>query len=319
MIALLEARDGPVSVQQIEREVNERRSRIEGMLKVLEVDGAVERVEGGWRRTREPWVYDTERVEHVTELRRDEQRAMRDYGATTECRMLFLRAQLDDAGGAPCGRCDNCTGARWDVALDPSLVVGGACASRAPGADDRAPAHVAERLPRAQGQDRGCVVRCRWGGRCAWPATAVGAGWLRARGSLGRRCLMRWWTPLRGWCVRGRPILRPEWVTYVPSSSAPDLVAGFARQLADALGLELRDVLRRTRAGKPQREMANSAQQFANVLDAFTVDGPIPSAPVLLIDDLVDSRWTLTTVGTVLLDAGSGPVYPLALAQSTGD
>ena len=122
VISLLDERGGPVSVQQIELHVNERRSRIEGMLKVLEVDGAVERAEGGWLRTREPWVYDTGRVERVTELRREEQQAMRDYGATTGCRMLFLRAQLDDAGGEPCGRCDNCTGQRWDVDLDPGLV-----------------------------------------------------------------------------------------------------------------------------------------------------------------------------------------------------
>jgi ATP-dependent DNA helicase RecQ len=65
--------------------------------------------------------------------------------------------------------------------------------------------------------------------------------------------------------------------------------------------------------------MANSAQQLASVLGAFEVVEPVPSGPVLLVDDRVDSRWTLTTVGTVLLDAGSGPVHPFALAQATGD
>ena len=111
----------------------------------------------------------------------------------------------------------------------------------------------------------------------------------------------------------------PTWITWVPSASAPGDAAELAGRLGGALGLEVHDVLCRTRPGRPQREMANSAQQLANVLDAFGVAGPVPSGPVLLLDDTVDSRWTLTVVGTLLLDAGSGPVHPLALAQSSGD
>ncbi len=306
VISLLGERGGPVSVQQIELHVNERRSRIEGMLKVLEVDGAVERAEGGWMRTREAWAYDTERVERVTELRREEQQAMLEYGATSECRMLFLRAQLDDAGGEPCGRCDNCTGQRWDVDLDPALV-------------SAARSHLGRQVLTIEP-------------RRMWPSGFPGH---KGRIPPGRQLRIGRALGLEGQPPPGDPVdaamalvrrwgpdPTPTWITCVPSSASPSSEAGlaeFAERLGGALGLEVREVLGRARPGQPQREMANSAQQLANVLDAFTVTGPVPTGPVLLLDDTVDSRWTLTVVGTLLLDAGSGPVHPLALAQSSGD
>ncbi|CAM5624814.1 hypothetical protein SALBM217S_04270 [Streptomyces griseoloalbus] len=100
-----------------------RRSRLETMLKVLDVDGAVRRVKGGWTATGQPWTYDAERYAWVARQRAAEQQAMRDYVSTTECRMEFLQRQLDDEGAKPCGRCDNCAGARYTaeasaVALD---------------------------------------------------------------------------------------------------------------------------------------------------------------------------------------------------------
>ena len=305
VIALLDERGGPVSVQQIELHVNERRSRIEAMLKVLEVDGAVERAEGGWCRTRQPWAYDAERVERVTELRRDEQRAMRDYGATTECRMLFLRAQLDDAGGVPCGRCDNCTGTRWDVELDPALV----SAARAHLGRQVLTIEPRRMWPSGFPEHKGKIAA----GRQLQIGRSVSLAGQSPSGDLVEAAVAL----VRAW----GPDPAPEWVTWVSSTSTsgPETLADFSRRLAAALGLEVREVLRRTRPGRPQREMANSAQQLANVLGAFEVCAPIPSGPVLLVDDTVDSRWTLTTVGTVLLDAGSGAVHPLALAQSGGD
>jgi ATP-dependent DNA helicase RecQ len=102
------------------------------------------------------------------------------------------------------------------------------------------------------------------------------------------------------------------------SSSRPE-VAGFAERLAAALGLPFRLVVVKTRETKPQIELENSHQQFKNVWGAFAVDGAPAGEPVLLLDDLVDSRWTLTVVGAVLLEAGSGPVSPFVLAKSVSD
>lgn len=112
-----------------------------------------------------------------------------------------------------------------------------------------------------------------------------------------------------------RPDPAPAWVTCVPSASSP-LAADFAQRLADALGLPFHDVVRRTRDTRPQKEMENSAQQLRNVYGAFTVVSPVPTDPVLLVDDVVDSRWTLTVIGTSMRDAGVDAVHPFVLAKA---
>jgi ATP-dependent DNA helicase RecQ len=112
----------PVTVGEILSQVNVRKGRLEAMLKVLEVDGAVARDRGKWWRTPEEWTYDQERVSSVTASRRLEQQAMRDYAATDKCLMEFLRLQLDDPEAAPCGRCANCTGEQPSVELDREMV-----------------------------------------------------------------------------------------------------------------------------------------------------------------------------------------------------
>jgi ATP-dependent DNA helicase RecQ len=117
---------------------------------------------------------------------------------------------------------------------------------------------------------------------------------------------------------RWRPDPAPEWVTAVPSTTSP-LVGDFAVRLASALVLPFREVVQRTRDGAPQRAMENSAQQVRNVVGAFAVQGSIDPAPVLLVDDLFDSRWTLTAVGIALREAGSGPVHPFVLARAVSD
>ena len=114
------------------------------------------------------------------------------------------------------------------------------------------------------------------------------------------------------------PTPSPTWIAYVPSLRAPGLVAELAQQIADALGLPLVPLVERIRNTPPQKQMKNPVHQESNVLGAFRLLGtPLPE-PVFLVDDLVDSKWTLTEVGVLLRDAGSGPVVPLALGSSMG-
>src|SRR6202522_2370938 len=103
----------PLSTAAIETRVDLSRGRLESMLKVLDVDGAVTRTAGGWAATGQPWNYDGERYERVARERAREQQAMLAYEATDGCRMEFLRRELDDPAAKPCGRCDNCTGTYW--------------------------------------------------------------------------------------------------------------------------------------------------------------------------------------------------------------
>src|SRR6185437_7318763 len=103
----------PLSTAALETHVDLSRGRLETMLKVLDVDGAVTRTAGGWTSTGRPWFYDGERYERVARERKREQQAMLDYLETGGCRMEFLRRELDDPAAKACGRCDNCTGQPW--------------------------------------------------------------------------------------------------------------------------------------------------------------------------------------------------------------
>ncbi len=124
VIGALEA-DRPQSTPALEALVDLGRTRLEMVLKVLDVDGAVRRIKGGWISTGQPWEYDEQRYRKLDEARRREQQAMLDYQATDGCRMAFLRGQLDDpelAEDERCWRCDNCTGQRPGTDVDAGAV-----------------------------------------------------------------------------------------------------------------------------------------------------------------------------------------------------
>ncbi|MBB1016136.1 ATP-dependent DNA helicase RecQ, partial [Dietzia schimae] len=118
--------DRPQSTQALEPAVDLGRNRLEMVLKVLDVDGAVQRVRGGWVATGRPWHYDAERYAGLAEARQSEQQAMLEYQRTGSCRMEFLRGQLDDPTLDPasdgCGRCDNCTGQRRTTDVDSGAL-----------------------------------------------------------------------------------------------------------------------------------------------------------------------------------------------------
>jgi ATP-dependent DNA helicase RecQ len=115
-----------------------------------------------------------------------------------------------------------------------------------------------------------------------------------------------------------QPSVTPTWVTAVPSRRAPDLVPGFAERLADRLGLPYRKALEKIGHAEPQKTMENSYYQARNAVRSFrAIRAAVTPEPVFLIDDMVDSRWSLTACGAILAEAGCGPVVPLALAETT--
>lgn len=123
----------PLSTAALEPRVDLRRARLETMLKVLDVDGAVRRVKGGWTATGQAWAYDTARYAKVAASREAEQRAMREYASTSACRMEFLRRQLDDEQAVPCGRCDNCAGPRHSADVSAAALDAARAALGRPG------------------------------------------------------------------------------------------------------------------------------------------------------------------------------------------
>jgi ATP-dependent DNA helicase RecQ len=238
---------------------------------------------------------------------------MVEYVTTDRCLMELLRKELDDPGAEPCGRCSNCTGEHSSTEVDGTLIRKALASFRA---------DTIEILPRKQ-------LPCDLGGEVDLRQHAVEVG----------RCLTRWGDPglarkvqtgkyqddrfddeleeamlelIEGW----RPEPSPTWITWVPSSSGSMLVADFAARLADRLGLPVVESLVRVEERPRQKTMENSCQQARNVVGAFDVV-LVQEGPVFLIDDMVDSRWTFTVLGSQLRSKGAGEVYPVALADTS--
>jgi ATP-dependent DNA helicase RecQ len=309
---------GPMSSGLLEEIANLSRSRLELMLKVLDVEGAVRRVTGGWERTEAPWSYDGDRHQRVAAARKAEQAAMVAYASTDQCLMGYLRAQLDDPDPTRCGRCATCTGRRPSPQASPALA---AEAGRFLAGQDLI---LRPRLqwPQGIGGLRGRIpeqLRLQPGRALA---TLGGPGWgpvvrelLAGDGPVPDELL----DAVVGVLGRWDWPERPTWVTFVPSRRHPKLVGDLAERIAEVGRLPLHQVLERTREGPPQLEMANSAHQCRNVHGAFAITGPVPQGAVLLVDDTADSKWTLTVVGALLRQAGAGPIYPLALLRRGAD
>ncbi|GAA1783315.1 MULTISPECIES: RecQ family ATP-dependent DNA helicase [Streptomonospora] len=320
----------PMSLPRLETRVDLGRSRLEQMLKVLDVDGAVHRVRGGWTATGRPWEYDSERYAAVAAARRREQQAMLDYIGTDTCRMEFLRRQLDDPGAEPCGRCDNCAGSPFAASV---------------AAEDREAA--------ARHLDRPGVAVAP---RKQWPTgmAALGvdlSGKIRAeRRPAEGRALARL-TDI-GWGTELRRLLNPEtpdepvgdhvftgvvdvlaawpWerrpvgVVALPSLTRPRLIADLAERLCGVGRLEPVGSLAyaEPEAGTGARRH-NSAQRLAQVYRALAVPPAVAAAvgglggPVLLVDDHTDTGWTLAVAAGLLTDAGAEEVLPLVLAAKS--
>lgn len=340
VLAALASASGPLSVPALEARVDVRRSALELLLKVLAVDGAVENVRGGWVATGRPWQYDAPRYEAVARARRQEQRAMLEYEALGEqqCRMVFLARQLDDATAEPCGRCDACAGA-WYPQFDPSA--GRAEVERVL---ERVGVPIEPRKRWPTGLD---VLKVREADGSAPRSAIPGAEQLAQGRVLARLSDLGWAGALREVLATdedGRPVdsritpalaqqvlkvlaawdweRRPGGVVAMPSLGRPGLIADLAEGISRAGRIPFLGALDQARSAGDGPAPRSSAFRVAALWDRFRVSPELreriqqlEGAPVLLVDDLVDSRWTLTIAGRELRRAGASAVLPLALAQ----
>ena len=322
-LAALSEAGRPVSTPELETRVDLTRTRLEMMLKVLDVDGAVRRVSRGWEATGRPWAYDADRYAEVAEARRREQRAMLDYVATTGCRMEFLRRQLDDPAAAPCGRCDNCTGRRWETAVSDGSRATARNRLRRPGVplEPRRmwPAAMASlgvsvkgRIPEAEaaepGRALGRLTDAGWGARLRELLDPD-----RADEPVPDDVFDAVVQVLAGWGWERRPV----GVVTMASTRRGRLVESLGERIARTGRLTL---LGRVEAAAPNGGSENSAQRLRALWDRFRLPAALAGAlpgldgPVLLVDDRVDTGWTMTVVGRLLREAGAPAVLPLALA-----
>ena len=338
----LEEAAAPLSTAALEARVDLRRTRLETMLKVLDVDGAVRRVQGGWVATGQPWAYDADRYERVAEARLAEQQAMRKYARLATCRMEFLRRQLDDEEAAPCGRCDNCNGPRHgDEVQDATLEAARAALGREgvvleprklwPSGMRAVGVELSGRIPGAElaspGRALGRLTGIGWGARLrallapSAPDQDVPDDVLQAL----VKVLADWSRGPDGWSRDGGPG-RPVGVVTVGSRRRPQLIQSLAARIAATGRLPLLGRVdsgsgAALEAGSPGG-WANSAHRLRAVHAALHLPDDTAAAveaaagPVLLVDDLVDSGWTMTVAARLLRLAGAPAVLPLALAVS---
>src|SRR5579875_1575177 len=290
--------------------VNLGMARLEVMLKILDVEGAVERSGSRWALapSAAEWEYDAERYARVTALRRAEQEAMARYGSDGRCLMRVLQEELDDPAPGDCGRCAVCTAPRFADPPAPRLVelAGRHLRSRP------IPLEVKKMAPDVHGAMRKIPEDAR-----------IEPGWALARFGDGG-----WWPAIaRGLrdgtfdeevvqaladLVRAH-VPSAAWLCAVPSARLGDTLDALASRLADALALQWPALLQRTEARPPQREMENSVRQAANVRGAFRVVATPPRGTGVLLDDRRVSGWTLAMVGGQLRRAGAERIVPLAL------
>jgi len=321
--ALNQANNG-LSVPQLEQEVNLSRGLIEKVLKLLSLESPapVSKQSSKWCATPVNYQPDTEKIERLTEIRRQEQDKMREYmGEKQQCLMAFLAKELDDPNPTKCGKCAVCLGKPLLPEI-PSLEM------------------VNQAIQYLRRCDRIIEPRKRWPTQ-AFPIYRFSGNIQPSLIAESGRALSLWGDAGWGELVklgkyrdnnfndalvegafemiqRWQPEPFPTWVTCVPSLNRPELVPNFAQKLAVRLNLPFQPVIRKIRQTPRQKEMNNSYQQAHNLDGAFAIDTwEGIKGTVFLVDDMVNSRWTFTVIAALLRQGGSGSVFPLALSLNS--
>lgn len=326
LLAALEDADG-LSLEKLEKEANLPQKRIEHVLKYLRTESPSPVIAIGktWFRAPVRYQMDLEHIRKITEIREREWSEINDYLNNSGCLMLALRNALDDTSQETCGKCENCIaepvltkvidqeiGIRATQFLRQSEEIIKPRKQIAASNDEAARTFIEYDFPRNLGNlvaQEGRVLS-RWGdagwGRTVADNKHAGRFSDELVEAMAEMIQQRW-----------QPNPAPQWVCCVPSRNHPELVPDFARRLAARLGLPFVDAVSKVKDNQPQKGQQNRFHQCRNLDGAFAVTQLYQRQPVLLVDDIVDSGWTLTVVAALLQQAGSGVVYPIALASSS--
>lgn len=320
VLGALEESDG-LTTRELEERVNLRTGQIAKVLKILAVEdpAPIIRVGSKWLRTPTEHSIDRDRIRRLTTQREVEWSELMVYVRETGCLMQFLAHALDDPHALACGRCENCRG---------SPVVGSSFSTER--------AAEAERFLRGSELFLKCKVQISQTAFSEYDFRGNLPEELRAATG---RVLSRWRDG--GWgqvvaegkscghfpdslvhaateLIRGcwKPFPEPKWIACIPSLRNPTLVPSFAQRLSSRLNWPFVPSLTKIKENEPQKLQQNRHHQCRNLDGVFAIVGDVPTDPVLLVDDIVDSAWTLTIASALLRRSGSGPVLPFALATS---
>jgi len=326
ILVLLAQCDG-LSLRAIEEQTNLRHGQIEKVLKLLSVENPAPVIKVGsqWRRTAVPYVMDHARIAHLTGQREQEWAEVQAYIADAGCKMSYLRRALDDSAPTPCGKCSSCLGQLLiNIEVNALLVHRAASFLKqaeivisprkqvAPSNAETERAFPAYQFPRLLGKlvAQDGRVLSRWGD-AGWGKVVADGKHANYFGddlveAMAEMIQQRW-----------QPGPSPTWVCCVPSRNHPDLVPDFAKRLANRLGLPFLDAVEKVKDNQPQKGQQNSFHQCHNLDGVFAVKQLHKDQPVLFVDDIVDSGWTLTVLAALLQQAGSGVVFPVTLASTS--
>ncbi|ABG50851.1 ATP-dependent DNA helicase RecQ [Trichodesmium erythraeum IMS101] len=317
--ALNQAEDG-LSVPMLEEKLNLTNGQINKVLKLLSIEtpSPIKKIQSKYYATPINYQTDTEKIARLNEIRHQEQDRMLDYMHSQECLMQFLRKELDDPNPSPCGKCAICLG---------KPLLPGNVSSK----------FVTEAVQFLRTREQIIETRKVWRKNALLTYNLTGKISKDLQAEIGRSLSI--WNDA-GWgqfvekgkykdnhfedslvqatydmIQRWQPQPFPTWVTCIPSLTHPELVPNFAQRLAKKLGLPFVPCIIKIRQTSLQKDMTNSYQQAHNLDGAFKVyNWEGIRGNVFLVDDIVDSRWTFTVVAALLRNAGSGKVFPLALA-----
>lgn len=320
VLAVEKSEDG-LKQYQILRYVNMRSGRLDKCIKFLELENIITKDKSGrYYRTLHQWAPDLGRSETVTQRRWDELAQMKQFTELTGCYMKYIAYELDDPYANDCGKCSNCLGAEFfPTFADQSLVL------------------QAVQFLKGQYVEFEC--------RKQWPAGIMSE--LRKKISLEERvedgrALCHYGDA--GWgrfihddkyinihfrdeLVIASAELIIDWlgdalkqmrIAYIPSRNRPELVRSFAQRVAAVLKIPCLDIIEKKAHTRQQKELENSAYQCRNAFDGFSVTDRCPHCDIILVDDMVDSKWTLTVCGYLLRQQGARLVYPFAIACTSG-
>lgn len=318
IVHLIEESDQGLTINEVLKRANLSKGRIERCVKILEIDGIIAKNKSNYYRTVNPWNPDLVRFEKVTALRRQEMAIMREFTQTKDCFMEYISKELDDPYANQCYRCANCTGEGLSTSVEPTMVREAITFLRRdfleieprkqwpPGGFGDKKGRIPEGVRNESGRVL-CIYRDAGWGRLVAHNKFTDGYFSDELVDAAVELVNAW-----------QPNPYPAWVTAIPSLRRPELVLKFAQRLARKLGIPFYSVLVKIRENPEQKTMQNGIQQASNVLGVFSVQGKVLTGPVLLVDDMIDSRWTMTVCGNLLREAGCGPVFPFAIASTSG-
>lgn len=306
---------------QILRLINIRLNRLEKCIKFLEVENIISKdKDSRYFRTVNPWIPDIGKSETVTRRRYEELAEIKQFVEINSCYMKFIAQKLDDPYAKECGKCSICMGEKFfSTNINPDLASKAIKFLKGEHIEIERrklwPAGIMAETqkkisPDEQGQDGRAL--CAFGdagwGKFIHEDKYVKNYFREELVDASVELILEW-----------RPdIIAEMCISYVPSLSKPELVKSFAHRLADKLRIPCLDIIEKIKTTRPQKELENSAYQCLNAFEGFAVTSDCPNCNIILIDDMVDSKWTLTVCGYMLKKKGAGLIYPFAIASTAG-